>query len=1178
MAYRIGIDAGSKTIKFVILDDDGSVAFSIYSRHRFDIATLLAKTVHDACWRFGDIEGTIAITGSAGIELAQWLGLPFVQEVIATTEAVQTLIPDADAVIELGGEDAKVIYLGENLEQRMNATCAGGTGGFIDTIAFMLGIRTKDFSQLSMGASHIYPIASRCAVFAQTDVRPLLNAGASKADIAASVLEAVVRQTLGGLACGRPIRGKVVFLGGPCEYIPDLVRRFQNALGLDRYMGVKPTDAHLFTAQGAAIYGGKQADAATIRLSELEARLKQESQPQDDLPRLKPLFESEEELSAFRERHAQTAVSTSHVTKYEGPLYVGMDAGSTAVKLACVSDTGKLIYSANEPTDGDVLETARWMLLEMYKNLPHGYNGVKFYTIEHATVTGYGEELLRSALGFDSGVVETIAHTTSALHFEPKATFLLDIGGQDMKAIWLEDGVVQDAMLNEACSSGCGSFIEGTAYTLRCTPPKFAERALRATSPIDLGTKCTVFMTSRVRHAQKIGAAIEDIAAGIAYSVVQNALFRIIGMNNVESMGDHIVVQGGTFMSDAVLRAFEIISGKEVLRPGCAHLMGALGAALVARRRHLGVEGIRERMEQANQKTDDAVFRDIVGRKGASSLLSAEEIKAIKPKRISATCPGCENSCAVTVLDFGNGRHHVSGNRCERAYEFFNLEPIEHGAHDVPPNAIALKQKLLARYKNATADERISDCDSSAKAPDTPGKPQAPGISSAAIREQGPSLRIGIMNTLNATDQLPFWHTLLTELGFDVATVHTTPEDAAMRNRAGLETIPSESACFPAKLSHSRLFELIDAGATHILMPKHVRGRRCAVRCGYADALQDGISAFDFVQPTFITPVLQTTKALSIENVPEDQEAIFQSLAELFKQGSFAGLQTFTRDTFQKALEAAWEEQRRFNALVQLGNEKALQWARKPEHHGIVMACRPYHVDPMLMHRIDDMLQDLGFAVISAEELDLPGLPSTEPKPDFHASKEFLKIARFIEGEPNLHMVCLESFGCTYDAISLPEVQQVLKEADQTYTVLKIDEICDMAHIRIRLRTLAETIVLSELDDPFDIAFDHTEEMFEKPRTEFSKHEFIKKPEDGGMEARTQDNTASEQDAEKATSVPSASYLPPEASAAVNNAAVRLGFLNLEDKAPEVDLPPAGTKAPPLPRSFIEKLKSGMLR
>ena len=505
------------------------------------------------------------------------LSFPFVQEVLATERAVRELYPDADAVIELGGEDAKVMYLSGNPEQRMNATCAGGTGGFIDTIAFMLGVRSSDMSRLAGGASRIYPIASRCAVFAQTDVRPLLNAGAKKSDIAASVLEAVVRQTITGLACGRPIEGKVIFLGGPLQFIPDLVRRFQIGLGLKRGEGIRPRWAHTFTAHGAALYAGELPESKPTSLGQLEERIRQADAPEDDLTRLEPLFATNKEREAFKERHARVDFPRKRLFDCKGPLYLGIDAGSTTVKMAVIDDAGNLVYSCYTPVQGDALATATDELLDFERSLPHVYGTDKTTAwVAHATATGYGEDLLCAALGIDSGIVETTAHARATMELVPDATFVLDIGGQDMKALWIKNGMVANAILNEACSSGCGSFIEGTAHSLHLSLYAFNDAALTSEHPVDLGTKCTVFMSSRVKHAQKIGASVNDLAAGIAYSVVKNALFRIIGAERIDSLGPKIVVQGGAFKSDAVLRAFEKVCGVEAIRPETAHLMGAI--------------------------------------------------------------------------------------------------------------------------------------------------------------------------------------------------------------------------------------------------------------------------------------------------------------------------------------------------------------------------------------------------------------------------------------------------------------------------------------------------------------------------------------------------------------------------------------------------------------------------
>lgn len=544
--YRFGIDAGSKTVKVAIVDEDGTVVSSIYRRHLSNIRETLVDILHNLVWRYGDLPGKATVTGSAGIALAEMLKLPFVQEVLATERAVRELYPDADAVIELGGEDAKVMYLSGNPEQRMNATCAGGTGGFIDTIAFMLGVRTSDMSRLAGGASRIYPIASRCAVFAQTDVRPLLNAGAKKSDVAASALETVVRQTITGLACGRPIEGKVIFLGGPLQFIPDLVRRFQIGLGLKRGEGIRPRWAHIFTAHGAALYAGELPESKPTSLGQLEKRIRQADAPEDDLTRLEPLFATDEEREAFKERHARVDFPRKRLFDCKGPLYLGIDAGSTTVKMAVIDDAGNLVYSCYTPVRGDALATATDELLDFERSLPRVYGTDETTAwVAHATATGYGEDLLCAALSIDSGIVETTAHARAAMELVPNATFVLDIGGQDMKALWIKNGMVSNAILNEACSSGCGSFIEGTAHSLRLSPHAFNDAALTSEHPVDLGTKCTVFMSSRVKHAQKIGASVNDLAAGIAYSVVKNALFRIIGAERIDSLGPKIVGRVG---------------------------------------------------------------------------------------------------------------------------------------------------------------------------------------------------------------------------------------------------------------------------------------------------------------------------------------------------------------------------------------------------------------------------------------------------------------------------------------------------------------------------------------------------------------------------------------------------------------------------------------------------------
>ena len=1050
MAFRIGIDAGSKTIKVVVVDESGAIERSAYRRHRADIKTTLAEVVHDLVWRYGDVAGAVAVTGSAGIELASALGVPFIQEVMATTYAVQDELPQADAFIELGGEDAKVVYLTDGLEQRMNATCAGGTGGFIDTIAFMLGVSSREMSSLAMGATKTYPIASRCAVFAQTDVRPLLNAGAKKTDIAACALDAVVRQTLGGLACGRPITGTVVFLGGPLEHIPSLVHRFRKALGLDHRTGIKPANAHLYTALGAALAADDPVrlgePPVETSLAALETGLAGNGGDRNDLERLAPLFSTESEYETFRRRHAAQNVRRLRISDAEGTVYLGIDAGSTAVKLAAIDDEGRLLHADYRPVAGNLLATASAMLVDLYRALPREYDGTPLTRVAHATVTGYGESLLTTAFGIDTGVVETTAHLRAARAFAPNASFVLDIGGQDMKALWVEDGAIAKAVLNEACSSGCGSFIEGSAHSLRCTPYSFSDLAVKATSPVDLGTKCTVFMTSRVRHAQKIGVSPGDISAGIAYSVVNNALFKVIGLENLDSLGDEIVVQGGAFLSDAVLRAFELVTGKHVLRPDIAHLMGAYGAALVARSR-------------ADERR--------------STLFSSEEIAALNPRFRTETCPGCANACQLSLVAFeresDRSRHSrvparsasaqeipapaeaprsfVDGNRCERAYGFFENAQGRIGAHRpstaCAPNTVALEQGLLARYADRKAN---------------------------SASERG-SIVVGLPSTLNDFETVPFWHTLMVGLGFSVAAGLEC--DLAT---GGVDTIPSESVCYPAKITHQRIYSLVERGADVVFMPSYLRGSHCPVSSLYALAVNDSMSLLHKGHATLSNPELASAKPHRIVSDEGDRARILAAV------NAFAPSDArVTSEELECALEDALAEQERFSETMARACEKALSWVEAEQAHGIVLAGRPYHADRALSHGIDVMLASLGFAVISPAGLDglaraasASARKTASPESEgelarasagdapyralWKQGKRLARLAAFTATRADIDMVCLQSFGCAYDAVSLLEAKRVLEDAGHPFTALKIDEIADTSHILIRLRTLADTI------------------------------------------------------------------------------------------------------------------------
>lgn len=1029
MTYRIGIDAGSKTLKLVVLDEAGTVVYDTYMRHRANIARTLGEAIHDLNWRHGPVDASIAMTGSAAIEVARVLDIPFVQEVVATTHAVRTLEPDADVVIELGGEDAKIIYLDERPEQRMNATCAGGTGGFIDTIAYMLDMRSSQMSQLAFGASRSYPIASRCAVFAQTDVRPLLNAGASKADIAASVFDAVVRQTLSGLACGRPIRGNVVFLGGPLEHMPYLVHAFRRTLGLSARDGVKPKNAHLFTVTGAALLSDDArrlgCDPVVMNTAEFERRVASMGELESDLAFLPPLFEDADELAAFRARHGQAEFERQSIYEATGPLFLGIDAGSTTLKLVALNADAQIVYSVYEPIRGDLVETLREALDGLYRKieppsyLPHAKPSM---WIARACATGYGEELLRAAFGVDMGMVETAAHLRSARHLCDDLDFLLDIGGQDMKALWVRHGMVTDAALNEACSSGCGAFIEGTAAALKTTPWQFADDALLARHPIDLGTKCTVFMNSRVKHAQKAGAPIEDIAAGVAYSVVKNALHRIIGDDRIPQPGQRVVVQGGTFRSDAVLRAFELLCGVEAVRPVQAHLMGAIGCALFA-------------LDEAGADTT-----------ARSGLVGPDELQRLEVRREKVTCTGCANACELSVVSFDAERTRcfVSDNRCERGLDeprrrwgggerAIQPGPLSHHA----PNVIADEQRLIASFGD--------------------------------IEQRGSrgSRRIGLMDSMALFAYRPFWRTLLAELGFSV--MLPRPGCEADRMSEAWETVPSESACYPAKTSHVRYFSLCEGGCDAVFMPRFTRNYHCPVQTGYASALAAnvGTARSGGGLASIVSPELANYRPARFVRDEASMERLLAAVNEL------AGdeVPAITRDEFDRAFSTAMQHQEEVSAELASRTEDALRWlADDPSRHGIVLAGRPYHMDEALLHGIDRELAQLGFAV-----LGVAGLAAADPsRANAHLqgphpwmpAKRLVGIAHFVAGHPQLDAVFLQSFGCGFEAVSIEEAADVLDAAGKPCTTLKVDDISDLAHIRIRLRTLAAAIAMrGEVED-----------------------------------------------------------------------------------------------------------------
>ncbi|MDR3308057.1 MAG: acyl-CoA dehydratase activase, partial [Coriobacteriales bacterium] len=763
---HLGIDVGSTTVKCAVLDADKRVVYADYQRHHADIRATIAQIIGGAAAHVGDTPLTITITGSGGLLLAQWLELDFVQEVIASKTAVEAFIPHTDVAIELGGEDAKIIYFDQGIEQRMNGTCAGGTGSFIDQMATLLNTDAAGLDKLASDATIIYPIASRCGVFAKTDVQPLLNEGARREDIAASIFQSVVTQTISGLACGRPIRGTVAFLGGPLQYLPELEKRFVLTLDLTPAQTIKPQDAHLFVACGAALAGVANTPLALPLVVE---RLRQLGDTQaSEVVRLDPLFASNNEYQRFVDRHARATVATGDLAAYRGSAYLGIDAGSTTFKAVLVGRDGEVLAQHYANNKGDVLGAAKHALIHIYEELPRDGAGEPLVSIGHATVTGYGEGLLLEALCCDSGEIETIAHLRGAQELLPGVEFILDIGGQDMKCLRVKDGVVDHIMLNEACSSGCGSFIESFAVSLDMDVAAFAQAAIEARQPVDLGSRCTVFMNSRVKQAQKEGATVGDISAGLSYSVIKNALFKVIKIRDPRDVGDKIIVQGGTFLNNAVLRAFEQLSGREAVRPNIAGTMGAYGAALLA----------RDRVTQAG--TSSALS-------STSTLLTAAELAALTPAHATTRCKLCSNNCLLTINTFGIDAHtgkqrrFITGNRCEKG------AGIKPQVADLP-NLFAYKnQRLFDPVRYASLD---------------PAQAARPTV--------------GLPRVLNMYENYPFWHTFFTQLGFAVV---LSEESRKSTYEAGIESMPSESVCYPGKLSHGHIMDLIARPVDLIFMP-----------------------------------------------------------------------------------------------------------------------------------------------------------------------------------------------------------------------------------------------------------------------------------------------------------------------------------------------------------------------
>ena len=741
----LGIDIGSTTVKIAILDEDKNILFADYQRHFANIQEALADLLQKAFDKCGEMTLHPVITGSGGLTLANHLGVPFVQEVIAVSTALQEAAPQTDVAIELGGEDAKIIYFENgNIEQRMNGICAGGTGSFIDQMASLLQCDATGLNEYAKQYKALYPIAARCGVFAKTDIQPLINDGASKEDLSASIFQAVVNQTISGLACGKPIRGHVAFLGGPLHFLSELREAFIRTLKLDEEHAIMPENSHLFAAIGSALNAKED---VSVSLSDMKDRLKNSIKLDFEVARMEPLFENQEEYNAFNKRQSTYKVASANLSDYHGNCYLGIDAGSTTTKTALVGEDGTLLYSFYSSNNGNPLKTTITSIQEIYSLLP------KDARIACSCSTGYGEALIKAALMLDEGEVETVAHYYAAAFFDPEVDCILDIGGQDMKCIKIKNHTVDSVQLNEACSSGCGSFIETFAKSLNYSVQDFAKEALFAENPIDLGTRCTVFMNSKVKQAQKEGAQVSDISAGLAYSVIKNALYKVIKVSDASELGSHIVVQGGTFYNDAVLRSFEKIAGCQAIRPDIAGIMGAFGAALIA----------KERWSEDRQTT----------------MLSIDKINSLKYTTSIANCRGCTNNCRLTVNKFSGGRQYISGNRCERGIG-------KEKNKDHIPNLYEYKYKRIFSYEPLSPDKASRG-------------------------------KVGIPRVLNMFENYPFWFTFFTELGYEVV---LSPTSTRKIYELGIESIPSESECYPAKLAHGHVSWLIKKGIKFIFYPR----------------------------------------------------------------------------------------------------------------------------------------------------------------------------------------------------------------------------------------------------------------------------------------------------------------------------------------------------------------------
>ena len=979
MKHALGIDIGSTTVKVTVIDESHTILFSDYKRHFANIKGTLQTLLSEARAKLGNLTIHPTVTGSGGMSISEYLHIPFCQEVVCVANALQDYEPKTDVAIELGGEDAKIIYFNNGIEQRMNGVCAGGTGSFIDQMASLLQTDATGLNEYARNYDTLYPIAARCGVFAKSDIQPLINEGATKENLAASIFQAVVNQTISGLACGKPIRGKVAFLGGPLYFLDQLRQRFIETLNLQDDEIIFPDNSQLFVAMGATLLAKEEEKSTTIEaLIEKLDNIDETMLASEDT--LDPLFADENDRNEFRHRHYINKVRKNDIKGYVGNVYLGLDVGSTTTKAVLIDDNDSLLYSFYDSNEGNPLDVVVKIVKDIYDFIPPNVKLVR------SGVTGYGEALIKAALKVDMSEVETMAHYKAATYFKEDVSFILDIGGQDMKAIKIKDGIIQDILLNEACSSGCGSFIETFAKSLGYEVSDFAKLALESKAPIDLGSRCTVFMNSKVKQAQKEGAKVEDISAGLSYSVIKNALYKVIKLRSKEELGDSILVQGGTFYNEAVLRAFEKEAGVNAIRPDIAGLMGAFGIARLARESYQGEP---------------------------TTLLTKNELENFTCQSEIRYCEKCTNHCMLTVSTFNDNSEYISGNRCERGANI----PV---SSKKLPNLFDYKYRRVFNYRSLTEDQAVRGT-------------------------------VGIPRVLNMYENYPFWHTFFTKLGFRVI---LSPRSSKAIYEKGIESIPSESVCYPAKLAHGHIEALIEKGIKYIFYPSLAYERKefdnannhynCPVVTSYPEVIRNNVDNLENRSIIYRNPFMDLSNRKTLFNNLKDELRAFN----------------VNDKELLSAINDAYDELAKCRQDIQDQGEMVLQYLKDNKMTGIVLSGRPYHVDPEINHGLADLITAEGMAVLSEDSVchldkDLDQLRVVDQW-TYHS--RLYRAASFVATQPNLELIQLTSFGCGLDAVTSDQVADILKARHKIYTLIKIDEGSNLGAIRIRIRSLKATI------------------------------------------------------------------------------------------------------------------------